>query len=420
MQVIVKSLDEIIYREDLYPRIEHSPSTVQSYADQLENLPPIEVNQKNELIDGWHRWTAHKKNQCTEINVIVTETTSDNDVFRLAIERNATHGLQLSNEDKRSTAVKLYDGRNKDYLSKILAVPMRTMQKWLERKDTTLRQEREKKIYSMWLACYTQEEIAQAVGLSESEIKKTTLSFQNAKLPNGTILEANHSDLTPLPIYNVWKQKEYRSDKKHFGNTCIEFLDNLLYLYTKPYQIVVDPFGGSGTTIDLCKKRHRRYWVSDRLPIPERATEIRMADIVDGAPPLHKRWSDVSLLYLDPPYWKQAEGQYSKDRQDLANMDLKLFYKSITDYITVCASKMPTNSTIALIIQPTQWKNENKEVTDHVIDLISFIKTKYIRYSHRISCPYESQQCTPQMVEWSKENKQPLVLTREIIIWKRV
>lgn len=420
MNIEVRKVDEIIYREDLYPRIEHNPATVQAYAEQIENLPPIEVNQRNELIDGWHRWTAHKKNECQEINVIVTETQSDSEFLGIAIERNAIHGLQLSSEDKRTLAVKIYDGRNKEYLSKILAIPMRTMQKWLERKDTTLRQEREKKIFAMWLACYTQEEIAEVVGLSEGEIAKVTISFQNAELPNGRILEANHSDLQPLPIYNVWKQKEYRSDKKHYGNTCVEFLDNLLYLYTKPYQIVIDPFGGSGTTIDLCKKRHRRYWVSDRKPIPERATDIRTADIMEGPPQLHKRWSDVSFLYLDPPYWKQAEGQYSSDDEDLANMPLDKFYETLIGYITACASKMPTDSTVALIIQPTQWKNENKEVTDHVIDLIQAVKTKYLKYSHRISCPYESQQCTPQMVDWAKENKTPLVLTREIIIWKRV
>jgi hypothetical protein len=51
----------IVFREDLYPRMETSASTVQKYAEDLDILPPIEVNQNKELIDGWHRWTAHKK-----------------------------------------------------------------------------------------------------------------------------------------------------------------------------------------------------------------------------------------------------------------------------------------------------------------------------------------------------------------------
>ena len=367
--------------------------------------------------------------------------------------------------------VRLYDGRNKEYLSRILAVPMRTMHRWLECQDDTLRQDREKKIYEMWLACYTQEEIAQAMGLSVQPVKglisnlldlfikrpkgsimeergfleeknpdaasepapameKMFTQEKTFKIPSGQIQFANHADLDPLPLSNVWKQREYRSDKKCSGNTYIEFLDRLLYLYTKPHQIVIDPFCGSGITIDLCKKRHRRYWVSDRLPIPEREKEIRKADILDGPPPLHKRWSEVALLYLDPPCWKQqaedpysAEGAYSEGWQDLANMPLDKFYDAIAGYIAGCASKMPANSTVALIIQPALLRNGdngNGEVADHVIALIRAVKTKYLRYSHRIFCPLEPQQCTPLMVEWAKEHKQPLILTREIIIWRRI
>lgn len=70
-------------------------------------------------------------------------------------------------------------------------------------------------------------------------------------------------------------------------------MDNLLYFYTNPFDIVIDPFAGGGGTIDVCKKRLRRYWVADRKPIVEREQEIRKADSADGLPPMHKRWSDV-------------------------------------------------------------------------------------------------------------------------------
>ena len=92
------------------------------------------------------------------------------------------------------------------------------------------------------------------------------------------------------------------------GSTEPRWLDNLLYFYTQPFDIVIDPFAGSGSTIEVCKKRLRRYWVSDRKPIPERAHEIRLWDMTEGLPPLHN-WRDVKLVYLDPPYWKQVEGE---------------------------------------------------------------------------------------------------------------
>jgi hypothetical protein len=147
------------------------------------------------------------------------------------------------------------------------------------------------------------------------------------------------------------------------------------------------------------------------------AAIIRKLDITEALPPLHKRWGDVKLLYLDPPYWKQAQGQYSQDETDLANMGLSEFYNKIVGLVAGCASKMKNGSYIALMIQPTQWKNEDKAVTDHVIDLINLAPEK-LSLDIRISCPYESQQANAQQVEWAKKERRLLVLTREIIAWR--
>ena len=103
-----RKLDEVVFREDLYPRLAKDPAKVQQYAEDLDVLPPIEVNQHNELIDGWHRWTAHKKVNAETIAVIVTQTTGDAHLLELAIERNAAHGLQLSREEKQAMARRIY------------------------------------------------------------------------------------------------------------------------------------------------------------------------------------------------------------------------------------------------------------------------------------------------------------------------
>jgi hypothetical protein len=68
-----------------------------------------------------------------------------------------------------------------------------------------------------------------------------------------------------------------------------------------------------------------------------------------------------------------------------------------------------------MIIQPTQWKAPERQFTDHIADMLRAIK---LPVEMRFSVPYESQQCNAQMVEWAKENRQCLVLTREIIVWR--
>src|ERR1700744_3362629 len=104
------AVSDVVYREDLYPRLEKSQRTVEQYAEDLSVLPPIEVNQHNELIDGWHRWTAHRKVGAERIRVTVTETAGEGPFLELAIRRNASHGLQLSLEDKRDMARRIYNG----------------------------------------------------------------------------------------------------------------------------------------------------------------------------------------------------------------------------------------------------------------------------------------------------------------------
>lgn len=417
MKVIVLDTEKIVFRKDLYPRLETSPQKVQQYASDLSVLPPVEVNQRNELIDGWHRWTAHKTANGKTISAFVTETTSDGQLLELAVVRNAKHGLQLSLDDKRDMARRIYhitperdrEGK-KAYLATILSVSERTVRDWLSRIDKDAKESRDKKIFDLWLACWTQEEIAAEVGITQGEVAKS--------IPNGELAEqnkpaANHlTDFDP-PIYNVWKQQEKTVGSDHFGNSEVRWLDNLLYLYTSPFDIVIDPFAGGGSTIEICRKRFRRYFVSDRKPIVARENEIRKHDLTEGLPK-PPQWKDVRLVYLDPPYWKQSEGKYSKDGNDLANMSLDKFTETLSRIINDFRKKI-TAGVVALIIQPTQWNAPDREFTDHVAHMLRLVNAKI---DMRFSVPYESQQCTAQMVEWTKKNKRTLVLTREIIVWR--
>src|SRR3990167_625945 len=103
-------IDEVIWREDLYPRQKQDASLIQRYSENLSVLPPIEVNQHCEIIDGLHRWKAHKLAQSDTISVEITKTASDIELLSLACLRNGKHGLQLSEKDKHNVAIRLYNG----------------------------------------------------------------------------------------------------------------------------------------------------------------------------------------------------------------------------------------------------------------------------------------------------------------------
>ena len=416
------AVTDVVWRKDLYPRLETDARKVDQYAEDLTVLPPIEVNQRNELIDGWHRWTAHRKAGVDRVPVTVTETTSDEHLLELAIRRNAKHGLQLSAEDKKDMARRIYNATperereaKKAALASMLSVSERTVRDWLSRIDKDAKEARDKRIFAMWLACRTDQEIADAEGMPRTTVTDQTKGLDEiGKVAESVKAAAHHATDFEAPIYNVWKQQTKTPGAKHFGNSEVRLVDNLLYLYTKPFDIVIDPFAGSGSTADLCKKRMRRYWVSDRKPAVGREDVIRQHDLTDGLPRL-PRWQDVALVYLDPPYWKQAEGRYSSDPEDLANMDLETFNETLASTIRKFAGKLPKGAHIALIIQPTQWNAPDHGYTDHVGDMLRMVKHPV---AMRISAPYESQQYNAQQVEWAKANRQLLVLTREIIVWR--
>jgi len=408
---------DIVWRDDLYPRIEPDPATIQRYAADLTVLPPIEVNQHNELIDGYHRWTAHRKENAAEIEVTVTATASDVELLALACKRNSAHGLQLADKDKRSMAIRLYasgTGMEKAEIAETLSVSLRTVNGYLADTDKQLREQRRETIRDMWLACYTQQEIADAVGVDETD-KSLRVSGNLEALPKYQKLAALHDDAdwTP-PLYDIWNVDRNNNSTTHFGNTPVEFVDNLLYLYTKPFDIVVDPFAGGGSTINVCKKRSRRYWVSDRLPIVER-TDIRQHELSPDNISGPARWGDVALVYLDPPYWKQAAGKYSDDPTDLANMPLDEFTATLTGIINAYAKKLHAGAHIACIISPTQWPNEDKSTVYHDIDLAQSVKPKLVQ---RILCPYSTQQYNGTQVEIARERKLLLALTRTMLVWE--
>jgi transposase len=426
-ELITTTLEQIIFDEGLYPRVKgHDPEVVQTYARDLEQIEAagkfISINADGVLLDGRHRHLAYKKRADGatdfQIQVYRYSITSPLESFRLACTLQ-DRGKSLSNDDRIASAKRLYalgDQAQKN-IAAALGVSAATISNWLSR---TIKEEKERKkakAHDLWLSCETQEEIAEAVGVHHTTVGEWMNDFEENSVSEES---SKWHDFIP-PIYNVWKQQDKSNKVDHFGNSEPRWLENLLHLYTQPAGIVVDPFAGSGSTIDVCKKRGRRYFVSDRKPIIEREHEIRKHDLVseDGViqMPTIPRWKDVELVYLDPPYWKQAEGQYSNDPNDLGNMDLDRFNASLAGIVGAFAKKLKNGSPryIALIIQPTQWKADDKQFVDHIGDMLRAIK---LQVHMRYSVPYESQQCTAQMVEWAKANRRCLVLTREIVVWE--
>ena len=136
----------------------------------------------------------------------------------------------------------------KKRLEKILSVSERTIHDWLSRIDKDSKAARNKRIFYLWLACWTQREIAEEVKIKPGSISGILL--ETADLPKPVKSAAEHSDFEP-ELYDVWKQQSKSNGTGHFGNSEVRWLDNLLYRYTKTFGVVVDPFASGGSTVGV-------------------------------------------------------------------------------------------------------------------------------------------------------------------------
>jgi hypothetical protein len=408
--MIQKNVSEIVVLERLYPRSQMDTSTISRYVDSLEELPPIEINQNNVLIDGAHRLSAYKQANIEVIDCIVTTTSTDAELFELAIKRNATHGIQLTQKDKRSIANQLYDGSNKDRLSVILSVPPRTLARWLEGKDKELREKRKEAVFDRYMRCYTQEAIADELDIPQPTIHRMIEEIiQNCQM-------AEMNNFKP-ELYTIWNFSKLGKDHDYPGNLPPAILENLLWKYTTPLDVVFDPFGGEGYSTDICRNWNRRYYVSDIDPSEiAKQRGVRKHDITMGLP------GDLpvpDLVFLDPPYWNQMKGEYGNEETNLSNMELDVFYSSMLDIFKCVFKKLRDGGVMAFIIQNTQWRTEDKHVEPHSHVLWNLAESVGFKFDQFIQVPYSTQQYTPQQVEKAKDNKLWLVTNRELVIFRK-
>ena len=432
---------KVVFDKKFYPRIKVSPNKVEEYEAVLSLLPPIIINQDKILVDGAHRLQAFKnikeKRKLKEMMIpfepIVTK--DDDDLLLCAIELNSKHGFQLTQKEKKDEIVKFYEkvlsekakSFNVERLKQAFSVPDSTFFLWTKSLREKLDGQLLERILSLYLQCKTKEEIVKLTGEAKrtvyAKIKEMEILFKEiAESPTLEFLQKFVflkekmdilQEFSPR-LFNHWYVGKLSNDADHFGSWPQEFMENLLYYYTEPFDVVYDPFCGGGTTIDVCEKWFRKYFVSDRKPIDLRKDEIKKWDIKDGLP---KDLPVPQLVFLDPPYWKQAEGKYSNDKDDLANMSLEKFYSSLEVFLKELKKKMKSGSYVALVIQGTQWKNGLK-LEDHAFKLYKVLE-KYFEFEQRIVCPYNTQQCNAQMIEKAKKEKIMLALYRDLLIFRR-
>ncbi len=85
---------------------------------------------------------------------------------------------------------------------------------------------------------------------------------RNAMNPNGVTLKDVWTDIPPV---RHWK---FKSKGRPANALSTKILDRVIEMSTAPGDLVLDPFGGSGTTFAVCERKHR-HWLGIEIDFAE-------------------------------------------------------------------------------------------------------------------------------------------------------
>jgi len=401
----ILAIDTVRFVQELYPRYREDDAAIERYRAAIDRLPPIVVARDGVLVDGFHRWQAHRREGRTEIQAENLGNLTDAEILKESVKRNASHGRQLETKDKRRMADLLYRQGTRELreLVELLSITEKTAGEYVRDARRDEKQAMKDGAWDRWLNCESQRQIAESVGVDQATVSRWVDAFSN-DLDFASPPESRQH-------FDVWQFQTSDGESSYFGKMPPQVVENLLWFYTEPGQVIFDPFAGGGTTIDVAKRMGRRVWSSDRKPSTP-TLPIHQHDIITGWPA--DAPAKVDFILLDPPYWQQAQGRYSDDPDDLGNMELADFYRAWESVVKTCADHLVEGGRIAYIISPTQ--REDGSVEDHASAMLRACWDEGLEVDRRIIVPYNTQQATGQQVTWARENKRLLKLYRDLVV----
>jgi adenine-specific DNA-methyltransferase len=413
---------DITFIKELYPRLREDDSAIERYRAAIDRLPAITVARGRVLVDGYHRWKAHEREKCTEIEAEDLGNLTDLEIRKESIRRNSRHGHQLETKDKRKQAGELFLlGVEEDELTEIFSITPKTLEIYLGDAKATLKKRQQEQAWDFWLNCYEPPEIATIMGFAgenstgdeRGNASRTIRRWLDIFLSD-SILSNPPDSRQHFDIWNFLTADEDAGTPSFFGKLPSQVIENLLWLYTQPGEIVVDPFVGGGTTIDIAKRMGRRIWASDLTPSTP-MLPIHQHDITSGWPEGAPR--KANFILLDPPYWLQSKQRYSEHSIDLGNMTREEFNSAWASIIKTCAAHITEDGYLAFIIGPTQLTDG--PVIDHAFEMYQTCVDVGFGVERRIIVTYNTQQANGQQVEWAREHRRLLKRYRDLVIFTR-
>jgi predicted transcriptional regulator len=283
-----------------------------------------------------------------------------------------------------------------------------TLSIWLRNLIEEMRDDEQQKILDLYLRCRQQNEIAKEIGRSEPTISRILQNSISEKMK-----EIASFSPESLQFFNHW---QFPNRDPRFGLEGAagqipgQIVENTLYYWTQPFDIVVDPMAGGGTTIDVCRSMYRRYRAYDINPLRD---DIQKWDITQGFP---EEARNCDFVFLDPPYYKKIDEKMSAEA--VASMNRDGFMNFIGKLAKDCYRAVKKNGIVALLMSDF-IDYEKYENSVFAFQYTMLFEATGLRAINHVSVPLSTQQRTGFQVNQAKDKKILLEIARDLFIFRK-
>jgi hypothetical protein len=206
---------------------------------------------------------------------------------------------------------------------------------------------------------------------------------------------AMKQDEIQFKSFNVWPAFPVEAWQRTYpGMIPGQILSNVLHYTTNRNDLVVDVFGGGGNMGLACERMGRKCISFDIEP------KYDGIERHNATQPFPDKCKDAQLVFLDPPYWNQKQGEYDTSPDDLSNKPLGEFYLDMVNVIKNAREILKPGGYCVLIIGSTQMKGK---FYDHASSIYSLVHEDW-ELVNRISATYPTSQYSGADVENAKKN----------------
>lgn len=449
----------------------------------IEKLDEIKEDDKKNRIQGLSELSLIGEIECKEYNSgKIYDKNKPDDLIELkiaSIKANLTQGLRFDRASLKGQVRAIFELKPKAFkqreIAEMFGVRQATISNYIKDLKYEYNLSRDALILKLHLLGWTYKEIGEVIGLTTDGAAKVIYNFINnyktinnsyqkgktiekiaaengfdIPLAYGVVLrgdddkkrveefskkrveESSKNKNSILKLYDVWNFSD-RDERLGIiedsnGNEIKGIISgqiplNVLYYYSKPGDLVVEPMAGGGSTIDACLVMGRKCLAFDveskRPDIKKRDTIKEGIEMPEKSGPGEEK-TKADLVFVDPPYWSMKDDDYPDG--SISSLSRSEFYESLQKLARNVSDILKKDGFFAIILQNQTEKDldEGEEQIPHVLNVYNKVKElDKFELVRQISCPQSTQTFTAQQVEKAKEEGRMLGLVRDLLIWRK-